>query len=73
MAAGRGPSGADSASQDLAALIEQDPDREWPSRWQAFLDDGGISAEELEQWTNERYVIKTISRQQGNLRFVVSR
>jgi hypothetical protein len=61
------------ASQDLAALIEEDPDHEWPSRWQAFLDDGGISAGELEQWRNERYLIRAVRKQQGNLRLVVSR
>jgi hypothetical protein len=61
------------ARQDLEALIEQDPDLEWPSRWQAFLGDGGISAGELEQWRNERYVIRTVRKQQGNLRLVVSR
>jgi hypothetical protein len=37
------------------------------------LDDGGISAGELGPWRNERYVINTVSKQQGNLRFVVSR
>jgi hypothetical protein len=59
-----------SASQDLVALIEEDPDREWPRRWQAFLDDGGISADELEQWRNKRHLIRTVSRQQSTRSFL---
>jgi hypothetical protein len=49
------------AHRQLIDLVEHDPTRCWPKRWQAFLDAGGVSAAELQHWVSEGGTIRSLS------------
>jgi hypothetical protein len=49
--------------RELAGLIEQDPDNEWPEMWQRFLAAGGLTCDELCRWmVHQQQIRPTVRR-----------
>jgi hypothetical protein len=59
-----------SAQRELARLIEQDPDGEWPKMWTRFLAAGGLTCRELCEWMVHQQPIRSTVRR--HLRLVTS-
>jgi hypothetical protein len=57
------------AARELFALIRNDPEGEWQDRYDRFLEDGGVTVDELARWMVNGKRIRPVQRQK-HLRLV---